>query len=94
MGEPLQSRAFDIQFPFNILYLSGFFPNIRFFPYRWQPRYQSQELLDHYTTYFELFNRVGSEVSSRIKTFLEEREVDGFVSDSQEGVLALIWWRL
>ena len=68
-------------------------PNIRFFPYRWQPRYQFQELLDQYTTYFELFDRAGPEVSSRIKTLLKEREVEGFVSDCQEGVLSLIWWR-
>lgn len=94
MGDPLKSRAFDIQFPFNILYLCGLFPNIRFFPYRWQPKYQIEEMLHHYTAYFELFGKTGPEVSSRINAFLKKRETGGFVADSQKGVLALIWWRL
>lgn len=93
MGEPLKSRAFDVQYPFNLLYLGGLFPNIRFFPYQWEPKYKTKEMVDHYTAYFSLFGKTGNQTEKRIHDFLIRQEKDGFIPDEQNGVVALIWWR-
>lgn len=94
MESPLRSRAFDIQFPFNILYLEGFYPNIRFFPFRWETRDPVEEMVAHYTEYFGLFGVHGEEAAGKIRKFIVDRAEQNHLHDAQEGVMAVIWWNV
>lgn len=92
MEAPLMSRAFDIQYPFNILYLEGCYPNTRFFPFRWETRDPVEEVIEHYTEYFTLFGVQGEEAAGRIRDFVTEKTDRQTLHDVQEGVMAVIWW--
>ncbi|MBU2513199.1 class I SAM-dependent methyltransferase [bacterium] len=94
MEAPLKSRAFDIQFPFNLLYLEGFFPNIRFYPYHWTPSYPIEEMVLHYTDYFRVFGKNSKQVEQKIQSFFKVKAENGQISDDQQGTIAVIWWKI
>ena len=94
MGKSIQSRAFDVQFPFNILYQEGYLPNLKFISHRYQHREPFDYLLKHYTCYFRIFGREGKEVETKIRDFLMERAQDGYCEDFIEETLGVMWWEV
>ncbi len=94
MKTPLKSDAFDIQYPFNILYSEGFYPNTKFVPYHWESTYSIDELVDHYTSYFTLFKSTKTEERQEIRSFLTGKSNNGLITDVQQGMVAIIWWKV
>ncbi|MBW2621972.1 MAG: class I SAM-dependent methyltransferase [Deltaproteobacteria bacterium] len=93
VGSTLTSRAFDLQYPFNILYQEGYWPNILFFPYSHTVTEPLDYLILHFTCYFRIFGKEGLEVEEQIRRYLEQRVEDGLVEDIQKGAVSVIWWR-
>lgn len=94
MGTPVNSIAFDVQFPFNILYQEGYFPNIKFYSYNHQHQEPLDYLINHYTCYFKIFNREGPEVEAKIRNFLNHRAKDGYCEDTIMATIAVMWWQV
>ncbi|NLC06608.1 MAG: class I SAM-dependent methyltransferase [Syntrophomonadaceae bacterium] len=93
MGQAIQSRAFDVQYPFNILYQAGYLPHLKFFSHRHQYQEPLAYLLKHYTCYFKIFGQEGKEVETKIQDFLMDRAQDGYCDDFIEETIAVMWWK-
>jgi SAM-dependent methyltransferase len=94
MGAPLQSRAFDLIYPFNLLYLSGFFPQVRFFPFDWTALHDVEEMVRHYTDYFAVFGHQDRAVTDIIRTCLQANAQNGKIQDRHTGQIGVVWWRI
>jgi SAM-dependent methyltransferase len=92
MGSDLEGLAFDIQFPFNLLYHWGYLPELTFFPYARRVEAAPEYLRQHFATYFAIFGKSGRETRHRIDAFVANRTHDGKVWDEQKGTLGVITW--
>lgn len=93
MGSPLKSRAFDMQYPFNILYREGYFPNVKFFRQFHRYLEDVEYLIEHYACYFKIFGRSGDAVERQIKEFLTARAVNGKCEDTTDAVITVMCWK-
>ena len=93
MGEPLRSAAFDIIYPFNILYHDGYRPSLKFFRYSGCHDEPVDYLVEHYTRYFRIFGKDGSDTVERSASFIKARAEGGSCRDGMEATLGVMWWR-
>lgn len=93
MGEPLRSAAFDIIYPFNILYHDGYRPNLKFFRYSSCHDEPVDYLIEHYTRYFRIFGKEDSETIDRITSFLKGRAEGDSCRDGMETTVGVMWWQ-
>lgn len=94
MGTPIKSRAFDLQYSFNILYREGYLPNLRFFSYSHRHREDIDYLIKHYIYYFKIFGRSGPQVEQKISDFFLARAVNGECEDVTDSGIAVMWWKV
>lgn len=93
MGTPPENAAFDIQYPFNILYQERFLPNIKFYSYRERYRETLPYMIEYYTSYFKLFGLEGPETTAKITEFLANRAVDDYCTELITTTIGVLWWR-
>ncbi|MFZ5898302.1 MAG: class I SAM-dependent methyltransferase [Bacillota bacterium] len=91
-GSPLTGRAFDIQFPFNILYQEGYLPNLRFFAHACTLREPLDYVVEHYICYFKIFGYAGVDVEDKIRHLLEQKAGGNYCEDQVEATTAVMWW--
>jgi SAM-dependent methyltransferase len=92
MGCDMESLAFDTQYPFNILYQTGYLPEVAFFPYAKKVQEEPEYVREHFTTYFAIFGKNGRETRRRIDAFVANHTHNGKVWDEQKGTLGVITW--
>jgi SAM-dependent methyltransferase len=92
MQTQMQSLAFDVQYPFNILYHEGYLPQVAFFPYEHVVEDQPEYMKRHYRCYFEIFGKSDAATANRIDAFIDAQTQNGAVTDIQRGVLGVIHW--
>lgn len=93
MGEPPEHMAFDIQYPFNILYHERFLPNLKFYSYRERYRETLAYMIEYYTSYFALFGLEGPETTAKITEFLANRAVEDYCTELINTTIGVLWWR-
>lgn len=93
IGEPLRSAAFDIIYPFNILYHEGYRPNLKFFRYSSCHDEPVDYLVEHYTRYFRIFGKEDSKTIDRIASFVRSRARGDSCRDGMEATLGVMWWQ-
>lgn len=93
MGEPPEHTAFDIQYPFNILYNERFLPNVKFYSYRERYRETLAYMIEYYTSYFKLFGLEGPETAAKIAEFLTNRAVEDYCTELITTTIGVLWWR-
>lgn len=93
MGEPPEHMAFDIQYPFNILYHERFLPNLKFYSYRERYRETLAYMIDYYTSYFALFGLNDPDTTAKITEFLSNRAVEDYCTESINTTIGVLWWR-
>lgn len=94
MGCPVDNIAYDTQFPFNILYQEGFFPNVRFYEMNIRHIETIDYTIQHYTHYFRIFGKNGRDVKSRIEKIIEQQAEDRNVIDIHQSNLSVMWWSI
>jgi len=93
LGTPPEHTAFDIQYPFNILYQERYLPNIKFYSYRLRYRETLAFMIEHYSSYFRLFRLEGPETAAKITEFLANRAIDDYCSELINSTIGVLWWR-
>lgn len=93
MGTPPEHMAFDIQYPFNVLYQERFLPNIKFYTYRERYRETLAYMIEYYTSYFKLFGLEGPETVAQITEFLANRTVEDYCTELISTTIGVLWWR-
>ncbi|HML31819.1 class I SAM-dependent methyltransferase [Sporomusa sphaeroides] len=93
MGTPPEHAAFDIQYPFNILYQERYLPNIKFYSYRERYRETLTYMIEYYTSYFRLFGLEGPETTAKITGFLANRAVEDYCTELINTTIGVLWWR-
>ena len=93
MGEPPEHMAFDIQYPFNILYNERFLPNLKFYSYRERYRETLAYMIEYYTSYFSLFGLQGPETTAKITEFMTNRAVEDYCTELINTTIGVLWWR-
>ncbi|WP_371378482.1 class I SAM-dependent methyltransferase [Sporomusa aerivorans] len=93
MGTPPEHAAFDIQYPFNILYQERYLPNIKFYSYRERYRETLAYMIEYYTSYFKLFGLEGPEITAKITEFLANRAVEDYCTELINTTIGVLWWR-
>ncbi|MDF2570171.1 MAG: Methyltransferase domain protein [Sporomusa sp.] len=93
IGTPPEQTAFDIQYPFNILYQDRYLPNIKFYSYRQRYRETLAFMIEYYTSYFKLFGLGGPETETKITEFLANRAVEDYCTELINSTVGVLWWR-
>lgn len=93
MGTPPEHAAFDIQYPFNILYQERYLPSIKFYSYRERYRETLAYMIEYYTSYFKLFGLEGPETTVKITEFLANRAVEDYCTELINTTIGVLWWR-
>jgi SAM-dependent methyltransferase len=92
MGEELQGSAFDISFPFNILYGEGFNPNLRFFSQGYSYAERADVVLENYRAYFNIFGKNGPGVERILEKVIRSMARDNLILENVSYNLAVMWW--
>jgi SAM-dependent methyltransferase len=93
MGEELQGSAFDISFPFNILYAEGFNPNMKFFPQGYSYSERATVVMENFRAYFNIFGRIGPEVERILEKVIRSQAKEGLITEKVSYNLAVMWWK-
>jgi SAM-dependent methyltransferase len=93
-GAPIKSAAFDLIYPFNILYSEGYLPNLRFYEYRSAFTESVAYWTEYFRCYFRIFGYEGPETDAAITGYLHSVAVDGHCQDQEESIIAVMWWRV
>jgi len=94
MGEKMQGSTFDISFPFNILYLEGFFPHLSFVEQKYSYLEEAETVLQNYRAYFKIFGKEGPVVDKIIGKCIQTRSVNGCIEEKVSYKLAVMWWNV
>ncbi|MBT9146724.1 MAG: Ubiquinone biosynthesis O-methyltransferase [Syntrophomonadaceae bacterium] len=94
MGEKLQGNAFDISFPFNILYLEGYFPHLSFEEQQYSYLEEAETVLQNYRAYFKIFGKEGRAVDKVLKKCIQTRSVKECIEEKVTYKLAVMWWNV
>ena len=89
----MSSRAFDIQYPYNILRAEGYEPTMAAFPYQRETVEDVDNLKKHFRHYFEIFSDLGPETEKLINDYLDSASENGKVRDATTGTLGVIHWK-
>jgi SAM-dependent methyltransferase len=92
MGVEMRGRAFDIIYPFNILYAEGYLPELNFFPHRWEIRQEVGQVKERYRRYFAIFGKDDRATNATIEEFVDASAEEGSILDVQEGALGVLLW--
>ncbi|MEW6663073.1 MAG: class I SAM-dependent methyltransferase [Bacillota bacterium] len=92
MGEELQGSAFDISFPFNILYAEGFNPNLRFFSQGYSYSERADVVMENFLAYFNIFGKKGPGVERILEKVVRSQAKDGLITEKVSYNLAVMWW--
>ncbi len=94
LNEPYPAPSFDIIYPLNILYQEGYRPNLTFYSYSHAEQEPLAYLIEHYTRYFAMFGVSGPDVEASIRSFLQERTVDGYCAEKYATTIGVMWWKV
>ncbi|MDO9533897.1 MAG: class I SAM-dependent methyltransferase [Bacillota bacterium] len=94
MGEKLHGNTFDISFPFNILYLEGYFPQLSFVEQKYSYLEEAETVLQNYRAYFKIFGKEGPAVDEVIKKSIQTRSISGCIEEKVSYKLAVMWWNV
>ncbi len=94
MGEKMQGKTFDISFPFNILYLEGYFPHLSFEKQDYSYVEKTERVLQNYRAYFKIFGKEGPGVDRVLSKCIEARSINGYIEEKVSYKLAVMWWNV
>ena len=94
MGERLQGKSFDISYPFNILYLLGYYPQLSFVQQEYSYREKAVTLVENYRQYFAIFGKQGPKIDEIIKRRVYRASPDGFYQENSSSKIAVMWWKV
>ena len=79
---------------FNILWLTGYYPNITYIDTDREHVRSFEEACTYYGTLFESENYSGDQKNELIKNYLEQISLDGFVREKVRTKTAWIYWKV
>jgi len=94
MGKKMEGRSFDISFPFNILYLEGYFPRLDFETLHYCYFENSERVFQNYRSYFQIFDKKGPSVDSIIERCVKSWSHNGYVEERISYKMAVMWWNV
>ncbi|MEW6622887.1 MAG: class I SAM-dependent methyltransferase [Bacillota bacterium] len=92
MGEKMRGKAFDICYPFNILYQEGFLTNLFFEEQTYSYLEATDVVIENYRTYFKIFGRGGPYVDNLLKNCILKHDLKGYIKETFSYKLAVMWW--
>ncbi|MEW5919699.1 MAG: methyltransferase domain-containing protein [Bacillota bacterium] len=93
MKEKLISRAFEITYPFNILYQEGFNPNLRFMEQDYCYTEKTAVIRDNFRAYFRIFGKDENSVDRTLDEIFNGSAQDGEITEKVSSCLAVMWWQ-
>jgi len=90
--EKLKSSAFDIVYPFNILYNEGYNPEIRFFPEAYVFKEDAAVIKNNFKAYFRIFGCVGNDVEKVIEETVDSLSTEGRYSENVKNTITTMRW--
>lgn len=94
-GTPIK-QAYDkkIYYSFNILYLRGYYPKIKYIDRKWDNIYSLDSLVDEYMLRFEMKQKLTNIEKEKIYDYLKCFANDGYVRESVKSKIAWMYWEV
>ena len=92
MGEEMQGNAFDITYPFSILYREGYHPHVSFVEQSYTLEESAANVLENYRAYFRIFGKAGPAVDRVLQEGVRASSRNGQVTETVSYKLAIMWW--
>lgn len=91
-GEKLKNSAFDIVYPFNILYKEGYNPEVRFFSEEYRVTEEANVIKENFKTYFRIFGCEGPDTVRIIEETVDSFSQGGMFTEKAEATITTMWW--
>ncbi len=90
------NKFFDkkIYYGFNILYLKGYFPEIKYVDAQWSNLYSLDHMVNQYIARFEMNNPLEEEKKEKIYDYLKNISENGYVREETKSKIAWIIWKV
>ncbi len=92
-NEAMPSGKYNIIYPLNYLYLSGYPLAFQTWSEKWDEELTIEEAIRYYTNYFSLYLEPEKEMIDKISNYITSRAVNGIYRDEHEVRLGMILWR-
>lgn len=93
MKDKLENQAFEITYPFNILYQEGFNPNLRFIKQDYCYTEKTAVIQENFRSYFRIFGKDESSVDSALDEIFSVSAQNGEITEQVSSSLAVMWWQ-
>ncbi|MEW6192408.1 MAG: class I SAM-dependent methyltransferase [Bacillota bacterium] len=94
LGEPYPGGWFEISYPWNYLYASGYLPEIRFIADFWEEKMLLEEAVARYCRSLGRFMAVTPALEEKVRCHLLARSTGGVFCFRHRGYLAVLFWRV
>ncbi|SHG95830.1 class I SAM-dependent methyltransferase [Tepidibacter thalassicus] len=79
---------------FNILYLKGYYPQIKYINKDWENVYPLDYLANQYITYLEMKEKLTNKDKEKIYNYLNKVSENGYVKENINSKIAWIYWKV
>ena len=76
----------------NLLWLMGYYPEVRYFPHEWTRRYSIDEAIETHSHFFERFDTLSAVQHEQLCHMIHQEAVDGMVHETVRAKIACVYW--
>lgn len=94
MKKPFYSYGWQIIFPFNFLWTSGFAPCIHFFDFEYEVCENMENLVMQYKNYFSIFTKIDKNIKNQIYNYFKNYSKEGIIKNVVKKEIVIMWWKV
>lgn len=92
IGGELPPPGYDILYPFNYLYTSGYCPSLQVWMDTWEEELPVAEAISNYRDFFVEYTVMTNEVEELIRNYVLDRAVNGIFRESYRARFGAVLW--
>ncbi|MFP4545282.1 MAG: class I SAM-dependent methyltransferase [Methanomassiliicoccales archaeon] len=94
LGGFRQSGAFEVRYPFNVLYDRGKHPNLRLYPFEFQRESTVERAWEEQLHYCSIFTEMDGGKREALRRVIDRHQEDGVLRRISSGALGMLYWRV
>lgn len=93
-GWDIQKQGKGVYCCFNILWLMGYYPEVTYLDSQWENKFSLEEAVAYYSSALPIPGGPSKSQKEYIKSYLEQQNKQGLITEKVKGKFAWIWWEV